>query len=57
MRVNKLKMNAEKRKYITVKNVRKKQRNNIILRCSDGIQIERVETMKHPDIVIDETSI
>jgi len=36
-----------------VRSVRKKQRGEIILRCSDEIQIERVETMKYLGIIID----
>jgi len=38
MNVNKLKMNAEKTKYTIVRSVRKEQRNNVILRGSDGIK-------------------
>jgi len=34
--------------------MRKEQTDNVILRCSDGIQIEYVETMKYLDIVIDD---
>jgi len=47
MNVNKLKMNAEKTKYMTVRGLKKEQRGEIILRCSDGIQIEIVEVMKY----------
>jgi len=36
-----------------VRNVRKKQRGDIILRCSDGTQIERIEIMKYLGIIID----
>jgi len=45
--VNKLKMNAEKTKYMIMRSIRKKQRGEIILRCADGTQIERVEVMKY----------
>jgi len=38
---NKLKINAEKMKYMIVKSVKKEQRaKNLTLRCSDGTQIE-----------------
>jgi len=51
--VNKLKMNAEKTKCTIVRSIRKKQ-NEIILKCSDGTQIERIETMKYLGIIIDD---
>jgi len=53
MYVNKLKMNAEKTKYMIVKGIRKEQRGEIALRCADGTQIERVEVMKYLGIIID----
>jgi len=53
MNVNKLKMNAEKTKYMIVRGIRKEQRGEIILRCADGTQMERVEIMKYLDIIID----
>jgi len=37
-----------------VKSIKKEQRGEVILRCSDGRQIERVETMKYLDIIIDD---
>jgi hypothetical protein len=54
MSVNKLKMNAGKTKYMIVRSIRKEQRGNIILRCSDGIEIERVERIKYLGIIIDD---
>jgi len=44
MSVNKLKMNASKTKYMIIRSVRKEQKGNIILRCSDGIELEREKT-------------
>jgi len=38
---NKLKMNAEKIKCIIMRSIRKELRDKIILKCSDGTQIER----------------
>jgi len=53
MRVKKLKMNAEKTKYMTVRGIREEQRE-IILRCADETQIERIEIMKYLGIIIDD---
>jgi len=47
-------MNAEKAKYMIVRGRRKEQRGEIVLRCADGIQTERVEVMKFLDIIIDD---
>jgi len=44
---------CREKKYTMVRSVRKEQRENVILKCSDGIQTERVETMKYLGIVID----
>jgi len=54
MNVNKLKMNVEKTKYKIVRGIRKEQKGEIVPRCADGIQIERVEVMKHLGIIIDD---
>jgi len=54
MKVNKLKMNAEKTKFMIVRGIRKEQRGEIGLRCADGTQIERVEAMKYLGIIIDD---
>jgi len=54
MNVNKLKMNAEKTKYMIVRDIRKEQKGEIVLRCADGTQIERVEVMKYLGIIIDD---
>jgi len=54
MNVNKLKMNAEKTKYMIVRGIRKKQRGKIVLRCADRTQIERMEVMKYLGIIIDD---
>jgi len=54
MNINKLKINAHKTKYMIVKSIRKELRGNTILICLDGIEIERVETMKYLGIIIDD---
>jgi len=36
MNINKLKMNAEKTKYMIVRGIRKEQRGEIVPRCADG---------------------
>jgi hypothetical protein len=46
MTINKLKLNARKTKYMIVKSIRKEYRDIISIRCFDGTEIERVETMK-----------
>jgi len=40
-----------KTKYMIVKSIRKELRGNTILKCLDGIEIERVETMKYLGII------
>lgn len=40
---NELKMNADKTRNMIVRSVRKEQRGNITLRCSNGIEIDRVK--------------
>lgn len=47
MKVNKLKMNAGKTKYMIVRSIRKKLKGNITLKCLDGTKIERVEIIKY----------
>lgn len=54
MSVNKLKMNASKTKYMIIRSVRKEQRGNIALKCSDGSELERVEKMKYLGVIIDD---
>jgi len=54
MNVNKLKMNAEKTKYMIVRNVRKELKANVILKCLSGNEIGRVDTMKYLGIIIDD---
>jgi len=54
MNINKLKMNAGKTKFMIVRSIRKELRGNITLKCLDGIEIERVETMKYLGIIIDD---
>lgn len=56
MNINKLKMNAGKTKYMIVRSVRKELKGNIVLKCLDGIEIERVEVMKYLGIIIDDCS-
>jgi len=52
--VNKPKMNAEKTKYMMVRSIRKEQRGEVILRCANGTQIEKVEMIKYLNIIIDD---
>jgi len=54
MNINKLKMNASKTKYMIVRSIRKELRGNTIFKCLNGIEIERVETMKYLGIIIDD---
>jgi len=54
MNVNKLKINAEKTKYMIIRDIRREQRGEIIPRCANGTQIERVEVMKYLGIIIDD---
>jgi len=51
---NKLKMNAEKIKYMVVRSVRKELRSNITLKCLDRTEIKRVEIMKYLGIIFDD---
>jgi len=44
---NKIRMNADKIKYMVVRSVRKELRRNITLKCLDGTEIKRVEIMKY----------
>jgi len=52
MNANKLKMNAEKTKYIVVRSVRKELRSNITLKYLDGSEIKRVEIIKYFSIIM-----
>jgi len=52
MNVNKLKMNAEKTKYVIVKDIGKEQRGETVLRYVEGTQIERVKVIKYLGIII-----
>lgn len=54
MNTNKLKLNAEKTKYMVVKSVRKELGGEITLKCLDGTKIERVDVMKYLGIIIDD---
>jgi len=54
MSVNKLKMNIEKWKLMILRDVRKEQRAIVILGCSDGSLIEKVDTIKYLGIIIDD---
>lgn len=54
MNVNKLKLNAEKTKYMLVRSIRKELRGNTIVRCLNGNEIERVEIMKYLGVMIDD---
>jgi len=44
----------QRKQYMIVRDIRKEQRGEIVLRCADGTQIERVEVMKYLDIIIDD---
>jgi len=52
MCVNKLKLNASKTKYMIIRSVRKEQRGNITLKCSDGMELERVDKMKYLSVIM-----
>lgn len=54
MNRNKLVMNAEKTKFMIVRSVRKELRGNIVLKCMDGTELERVEVMKYLGVMIDD---
>ena len=51
---NKLKMNAEGTKYMIARSVRKEMKGNIVLKCVDGTELERVKIIKYLGIIIDE---
>jgi len=52
--MNKLKINAQNTKYMIGRGIRKEQRGEIILRCADEIQIERVEVKKYLGNITDD---
>jgi len=54
MCVNKLKLNASKTKYMIIRSIRKEQRGNITLKCSDGMELERVDKIKYLSVIIDD---
>lgn len=54
MNRNKLKMNAEKTKYMIIRSVRKELKGNIVLKCMDGTELQRVQMMKYLGIMIDD---
>lgn len=54
MNANKLKMNAEKTKYMIVRSIRKELKGNIAVKCLDDTVIERVEVMKYLGVMIDD---
>ncbi|EFN64988.1 hypothetical protein EAG_08526, partial [Camponotus floridanus] len=47
-----LKMNARKTKYMIIRSVSKELKENIVLKCLDGIEVKRVEIMKYLGIII-----
>jgi len=47
-------MNAEKTKYVIIRSITKELRGNIILKCLDETEIERVKMMKYLGIIIDD---
>lgn len=54
MRLNMLKMNVSKTKFMVLRSIRKELRGNIVLKCLDGTEIERVEIIKYLGIIIDD---
>jgi len=54
MCINKLKLNVSKTKYMIIRSVRKEQRGNITLKCSDGMELERVDKIKYLGVIIDD---
>lgn len=54
MRLNMLKMNASKTKFMVLRSIRKELKGNIVLKCLDGTEIERVEVIKYLGIIIDD---
>lgn len=53
MNLNKLKLNAEKTKYMIVRSSRKEVRGQIKIVCMNGEELERVEVIKYLGIMID----
>jgi len=47
-------MHVKRNIWYIVRSIRKELRSNIILKCLDGIEIDRVETMKYLGIIIDD---
>lgn len=54
MRSNMLKINASKTKFMVLRSIRKELKGNIVLKCLDGTEIERVEVIKYLGIIIDD---
>lgn len=54
MNANILKMNADKTKYMIVRNVRRELRANFSLKCLNGTVLERVEKMRYLGVIIDD---
>lgn len=54
MRLNMLKLNASKTKFMVLRSIRKELKGKIVLKCLDGTEIEHVEVIKYLGIIIDE---
>lgn len=52
--ISKLKMNADQTKYMIIRGVRKEVKGNIILKCLDGTELERVKTTKYLEVIIND---
>lgn len=53
MNLNKLKLNAEKTKYMIVRSSRKEVKGQIKIVCMNGVVLERVEVIKYLGVMID----
>ncbi|KAK2577047.1 hypothetical protein KPH14_000898 [Odynerus spinipes] len=51
MNANKLKINADKTKFMIVRSIRKEITAEVIIKCGDGVVIEQVEKMKYLGIL------
>jgi len=56
MCVDKLKLDVKKIKCMIVRGVRREQKVDVILKCSDGTLIERVRRINYLGIIVDDTS-
>lgn len=54
MNINRLKINADKTKYMIVRGVRKEIKGNMTVKSLDGTELERVKTTKYLGVIIDD---